>query len=128
MAEENQATEAPKPPEPTEAPKPSGPWSLKLPSGKIATRRKWKGKDLINAYRAVPGDAGSMEKGYALLAMYFEIDGKPFVYEDVLEMDGDDLMALMTNPVFLGNFKLPAALLGPPSSPALSSTGSAQKS
>ena len=107
-----------------QAAEPDTPPGVKLPSGKTATKRKWKGRDLINAYRALPPKATTMEQGYAILSVVCQIDGKPMVYEDVLDMDGDDLMTLMTSQVFLANLMLPAGFLAPQSSPASSASDS----
>ena len=64
------------------------PKELVLPSGKIAIIEKGKGKDLLQAQmKAKTSD----EIPYAELA---EIDGQKLVYEDILEMDLEDVIAL----------------------------------
>ena len=65
--------------------------TLTLPSGKIATFEKGKGKDLLQAQmKAKTSD----EIPYALLAELCEIDGQKLVYEDILELDLEDVIAL----------------------------------
>lgn len=64
---------------------------LTLPSGKIATFEKGKGKDLLQAQiKAKTSD----EIPYALLAELCEIDGQKLVYEDILDLDLEDVIAL----------------------------------
>lgn len=65
--------------------------TLTLPSGKIATFEKGKGKDLLQAQiKAKTSD----EIPYALLAELCEIDGQKLVYEDILELDLEDVITL----------------------------------
>lgn len=67
--------------------------TLTLPSGKIATFEKGKGKDLLQAQiKAKTSD----EIPYALLAELCEIDGQKLVYEDILELDLEDVITLQT--------------------------------
>ena len=66
---------------------------LTLPSGKIATIKKGKGIDLLNAQK---NSNSSDEIPYALIAQLTEIDGQSIVYEDVLEMDLEDVLAIQT--------------------------------
>ena len=67
------------------------PKELVLPSGKIAIIEKGKGKDLLQAQmKAKTSD----EIPYALIAELAEIDGQKLVYEDILEMDLEDVIAL----------------------------------
>ena len=66
------------------------PKELVLPSGKIAIIEKGKGKDLLQAQMAKTSD----EIPYALIAELAEIDGQKLVYEDILEMDLEDVIAL----------------------------------
>ena len=67
--------------------------TLTLPSGKIATFEKGKGKDLLQAQiKAKTSD----EIPYALLAELCEIDGQKLVYEDILELDLEDVIALQS--------------------------------
>lgn len=65
--------------------------TLTLPSGKIATVRQGKGYDLLQAQMKAKT---SEELPYALIAELAEIDGQPLVYEDILEMDLSDVVAL----------------------------------
>ena len=65
---------------------------LTLPSGKIAIIKKGKGIDLLNAQK---NSNSSDEIPYALIAQLTEIDGQG-VYEDVLEMDLEDVLAIQT--------------------------------
>lgn len=66
---------------------------LTLPSGKIAMIKKGKGIDLLNAQK---NSNSSDEIPYALIAQLTEIDGQNIVYEDVLEMDLDDVLAIQS--------------------------------
>lgn len=67
------------------------PKELTLPSGKIAIIEKGKGKDLLQAQiKAKTSD----EIPYALIAELVEIDGQKLVYEDILELDLEDVIAL----------------------------------
>ena len=66
---------------------------LTLPSGKIAIIKKGKGIDLLNAQK---NSNSSDEIPYALIAQLTEIDGQNIVYEDVLEMDLDDVLAIQS--------------------------------
>jgi hypothetical protein len=57
-----------------------------------------------------------MSVSFALIAELARIDGKPLVYEDVLEMDLDDVLALEAEVTGAGevreNFPNPVALRG----------------
>jgi hypothetical protein len=64
---------------------------LTLPSGKIAKIRKGKGFDLLQAQMKAKT---SEEIPYALIAELAEIDGQGLVYEDILELDLEDVIAL----------------------------------
>lgn len=66
---------------------------LTLPSGKIAMIKKGKGIDLLNAQK---NSNSSDEIPYALIAQLTEIDGQNIVYEDVLEMDLEDVLAIQS--------------------------------
>lgn len=68
--------------------------TITLPSGKTAELRKGKGRDLMRAHRAVAGNSEPMSLGFALIAELAQVDGKPLVYEDILEMDLDDVLTL----------------------------------
>ena len=65
--------------------------TLLLPSGKTAVIRKGKGFDLFQAQKKAKT---SDEIPYALIAELTEIDGVKLVYEDILELDLEDVIAL----------------------------------
>lgn len=65
--------------------------TLTLPSGKTAVIRNGKGNDLLQAQMKAKN---SEEIPYALIAELAEIDGQALVYEDILEMDLPDVVAL----------------------------------
>lgn len=67
--------------------------TLTLPSGKIATLKKGKGFDLLQAQQKAKT---SEEIPYALIAELAEIDGQALVYEDILDMDLEDVIALQS--------------------------------
>ena len=67
---------------------------ITLPSGKTAEVRRGKGRDLMRAHRAVAGNSEPMSVSFALIAELARVDGKPLVYEDILEMDLDDVLTL----------------------------------
>ncbi len=92
---------------------------ITLPSGATAEVRKGRGKDLMRAHRAVRGKDDPMAIGFALIAELTNIDGKTIVYEDVLEMNLSDVLALQTE-IMGSDFQLPPL----PSSPASSSSDS----
>lgn len=64
---------------------------MTLPSGKIATFKDGKGRDLLNAQRKAKN---SDEILFALIAEIAEIDGEVVIYEDLLEMNLEDVLAL----------------------------------
>ena len=64
---------------------------ITLPSGKTATLRKGRGFDLLQAQQKAKT---SEEIPYALIAELAEIDGQQLVYEDILELDLEDVIAL----------------------------------
>jgi hypothetical protein len=67
--------------------------TIELPSGAQAEVRKGYGRDLMRAQRAAAGgDASAVV--FALIAEVTRVDGHKIVYEDVLEMDLADVMAL----------------------------------
>ncbi len=67
--------------------------AIDLPSGARAEVRKGHGRDLMRAQRAAAGgDASAVI--FALIAELTRVDGRKIVYEDVLEMDLADVMAL----------------------------------
>ena len=64
---------------------------LTLPSGKIAKIESGKGYDLLQAQiKAKTPD----EIPYALIAELTEIDGLKLVYEDILQLDLEDVIVL----------------------------------
>lgn len=65
--------------------------TLTLPSGKTAVLRNGKGHDLLQAQMKAKN---SEEIPYALIAELVEIDGTSLVYEDILDMDLEDVIAL----------------------------------
>jgi len=67
---------------------------ITLPSGKTAEVRKGKGRDLMRAHRAVAGNSEPMSVSFALIAELVRVGEKPLVYEDVLDMDLDDVLTL----------------------------------
>ena len=86
--------------------------SITLPSGRIAAIRKGKGRDLMRAQRAVAGNPDPAAVVFALIAELAHIGGQPIVYEDLAEMDLDDVLVLQAE-VMGANFPEPA-----PDSPA----------
>ena len=65
--------------------------TLTLPSGKIAKIENGKGYDLLQAQiKAKTPD----EIPYALIAELTEIDGLKVVYEDILQLDLEDVIVL----------------------------------
>lgn len=85
-----------------------------LPSGKKATIKDGKGRDLLNAQRKAKS---AEEIAYALLAELTEIEGQKLIYEDILEMDIKDVIALQME--IMGNFQFPQ--------PSISSTSQKQQ-
>jgi hypothetical protein len=67
---------------------------ITLPSGKTAEVRKGKGRDLIRAHRAVAGNVEPMSVSFALIAELAREEGKSLVYEDILDMDLEDVLTL----------------------------------
>ncbi len=67
--------------------------TLTLPSGKTAVIRNGKGHDLLQAQMKAKN---SEEIPYALIAELAEIDGQALVYEDILDMDLEDVIALQS--------------------------------
>ena len=92
---------------------------ITLPSGATAEVRKGRGKDLMRAHRAVRGNDDPMAISFALIAELTNIDGRTIVYEDVLEMNLSDVLALQTE-IMGSDFQVPPL----PSLPASSSSDS----
>lgn len=89
-----------------------------LPSGAIASIRKGRGRDLMNAQRALansPAASDPVANQYALIAELVEIDGRQVVYEQVLDMNLPDLLVLMRE-TFSEDFPSPHLPLSPASS------------
>jgi len=63
-----------------------------LSDGRIATQKKLKVKDLVNAERQANGKEYLVK--YAIIAAKILIDGKIIVLEDILELDEDDLVLI----------------------------------
>ncbi|MGA6973698.1 MAG: phage tail assembly protein [Candidatus Binatus sp.] len=79
--------------------------TIELPSGSRAEVRKGHGRDLMRAQRAAAGgDASAVV--FALIAELASVDGRKIVYEEVLEMDLADVMALQAE-VIDENFDRP---------------------
>lgn len=66
---------------------------IKLPSGRIAEIRPFKGKDILSAQKAAGNDQERII--FALIAQTVLIDNSHVVMEDLEEMDGMDVLALM---------------------------------
>jgi hypothetical protein len=67
------------------------PKELTLPSGTSVTLRRGKGLDLLNAQRKAKT---SDEIIFALIAELAQINGETLIYEDLLEMPIEDVLAL----------------------------------
>jgi len=76
-----------------------------LPSGKQAQLRKGYGRDLMRAQRSA-GDGDPTAVVFALIAELAEVGGRRLVYEDVLEMELGDVLALQAE-VIGENFQGP---------------------
>lgn len=81
--------------------------NITLPSGKAAVLRKGKGRDLMRAQRAAAGNSDPTAVVFALIAELVQIDGATVVYEDVLEMELDDVLVLQAE-IAGANFREPA--------------------
>lgn len=77
---------------------------LVLPSGKKAVIGEFKGKHIREAQRIADGAQDKFL--FALISLTSSIDGIEIVPEDLDEMDGADVLALMGE--FSGNFTSPA--------------------
>jgi hypothetical protein len=72
------------------------PQELELPSGAKATiAGKFKGKHIRKAQAISGGDSNLII--YSLIAQLAQIDGASIVMEDLDEMDGRDVLALMSH-------------------------------
>jgi hypothetical protein len=90
---------------------PKGRSLLVLPSGRTAVIRKGCGRDLMRAQRVVGASTDPTAVVFALIAELVEIDGEKIVYEDLLAMDLNDVLALQSE-VAGANFQ------GPPLAPS----------
>jgi hypothetical protein len=84
---------------------------LVLPSGRSAAIRKGFGRDLMRAQRVVGISSDPNAVVFALIAELVEIDGEKLLYEDLLAMDLNDVLALQSE-VAGANFQ------GPPPAPS----------
>lgn len=101
---------------------------ITLPSGRVAMVREGRGRDLIQAQRAVGKTAESTAMLQALAALLCQVDGKDLIYEDVLDMPVADV--LMLEAEVLGNFPQaasPMPLASPDSSISASAPATSQK-
>jgi hypothetical protein len=102
------------------------PKTITLPSGRTAKlTRKMKMRDAVFARRAVgPQDTdNNIAIGLAALAPTLELDGKPAVYEDLLELEVEDMAVLSES----ADLEKKTSLMAP-RSPDSSSSGSAAAS
>ena len=81
--------------------------NITLPSGRTATVRQGRGYDLLQAQIKAKT---SEEIPYALIAELTEIDGQKLVYEDILELDLSDVIALQAE--LSGKFQTTAPTVG----------------
>ena len=73
---------------------------ITLPSGKTAKIKAGRGFDLLEAQKKAKT---AEEIPYALIAELAEIDGQALVYEDILELDLSDVIALQE--IIAGKFQ-----------------------
>jgi hypothetical protein len=67
---------------------------ITLPSGKIAKLEEYKGKHIREASKIADGDQTKLM--FALISLCATIDDQPILMEDLDEMNGRDVMMLMT--------------------------------
>lgn len=72
---------------------------ITLPSGKIATYIGGNGQTIVNAQMKAKNNE---QVTFALIAELIQIDGHPIVFEDLLEMEFDDVFVLHT--AMMGKF------------------------
>lgn len=77
---------------------------ITLSDGRVATFGDFKGKHIMQARRLVGNDPDLLVN--AMIATVVSIDGKPVFMEDLDEMEGVDVLALMGE--FSGFFPAPA--------------------
>jgi hypothetical protein len=67
---------------------------INLPSGAVlGVKTKFKGKDIREAQKMSGTDSSKIM--FALIALTCDIDGKPFVMEDIDEMEGADVFQML---------------------------------
>jgi hypothetical protein len=97
------------------------PKTITLPSGKVATIREGKGRDILEAQRAIGSDTNALP--YALISRMVLIDDKAIVFEDVLDVLGAaDVFVLMPEVMSTSVPPPPASL------PSVATSDSAQQS
>ena len=99
--------------------------NVALPSGKTAAIRRGKGRDLMRAQRAFGANPDPTAVVFALIAELAQIDGAPIVYEDVIEMDLNDVLVLQEE-VTKANFPEPAPASLAPAASQVSSVSVSQ--
>jgi hypothetical protein len=70
--------------------------TIMLPSGRSATFRMAKVRDLLQAHRVTQFSSEPMALALALVAEVAMLDGKPAVYEDLLELPAADGLMLQS--------------------------------
>jgi hypothetical protein len=70
------------------------PLEVKLPSGKLAVIREFKGRDVMKAMK-IAGTDDPHKIIFSLMALTTTIDEKPIVMEDIEDMNGKDVLALI---------------------------------
>lgn len=68
--------------------------TIALPSGRSATLRVAKVRDLLQAHRVAQFSSEPMTLAMALVAQVALLDGKPVLYEDLLELPAADGLLL----------------------------------
>jgi hypothetical protein len=70
--------------------------TITLPSGRSATLRTAKVRDLLQAHRTTGFSSEPMIIATALVAQVTMLDGRPVVYEDLLELPAEDGLILQS--------------------------------
>jgi len=83
---------------------------LTLSDGRVATIREGKGRDLLAAQRKM---RDSSEMIFALAAELTMVDGKPVIFEDLLDWPVQDVLAVQN--AVAGNFPMPSPTAAPSS-------------
>ncbi len=68
--------------------------TITLPSGRTAALRMGRGRDLINAHRAVAANPEPIAISFALIAELATVEGRKIVYEDLMTMELSDVLVL----------------------------------